>query len=197
MFSNELKRHFGEFRRAILGHKYEQHANGIFIPGAAVIVGGQYAYQTNKGGWSDWEKNLLPTEGLNFMLDLVGNDVAVAASYITLHGNSTTVLAAHTAATYAATYAECSGSEGYTEAARVLWAPAAAASAVKHNNASPAEFNINTASTLTVNGVALLTSSTKGGTGGVLISASKFSAARTFSDADIFDVKYQLGLTSS
>jgi hypothetical protein len=180
MFSNELKRHFGEFRRAILGHKYEQHANGIFIPGAAVIVGGQYAYQTNKGGWSDWEKNLLPTEGLNFMLDLVGNDVAVAASYITLHGNSTTVLAAHTAATYAATYAECSGSEGYTEAARVLWAPAAAASAVKHNN-----------------GVALLTSSTKGGTGGVLISASKFSAARTFSDADIFDVKYQLGLTSS
>jgi hypothetical protein len=185
MFSNELKRHFGEFRRAILGHKYEQHANGIFIPGAAVIVGGQYAYQTNKGGWSDWEKNL------------VGNDVAVAASYITLHGNSTTVLAAHTAATYAATYAECSGSEGYTEAARVLWAPAAAASAVKHNNASPAEFNINTASTLTVNGVALLTSSTKGGTGGVLISASKFSAARTFSDADIFDVKYQLGLTSS
>lgn len=197
MFSNELKRHFREFSRAIRGHKWEQHANGILVPSAHIVIGGQYAFQTNKGGFGDWESNLLPTEGLNLMLDQIGNDAAAAASYITLHANTVTPLATHTAATYVAVFAECSGSEGYTEAARVLWAPAAAAAAAKHNNASPAEFTINTATTLTVNGVALLTSSTKAGTGGILISLSKFSAARTFSDADLFDVKYQLGMTSS
>lgn len=197
ILSPELRRHLNEVRRAIVNHRWWQHANGILIPQGGLVVSGMYSCRVNKGGWSPWERNLMPTEGLNFVLDMIGNDAAAAASYITLHANTTTVLATHTAATYASTFSECSGSEGYDEATRVLWDPAAAASASKNNNASPAEFTINTSGTLSVNGVALLTSSTKGGTSGKLLSALKFSATRTFSDGDLFDVKYTLGLTSS
>lgn len=197
ILSPELRRHFREFRKAVMQRMYEVAPFGILFPRQQAFIHGEYSFQHNKGGFSPWHSNLMPTEGLDFVLDMIGNDAAAAASYITLHANTTTVLATHTAATYASTFSECSGSEGYDEATRVLWAPAASASAVKNNNASPASFTINTSGTLSVNGVALLTSSTKGGTAGKLLSAIKFGATRSFSDTDLFDVKYQLSLTSS
>lgn len=199
MKTQELSRHSGEIGSAIRGHKWEQHNNGILIPSANAVVGGQYAYRVNEGPWSEWEPNLLPTEGLIFLLNLLGNHATIPTCYIALYANALTPIAAHTAAGFTATYSEItSGSEGYDEATRVAWVTATAATtAVIHNNASPARFTIDTASSLTVNGVAMLTASAKGATTGSLISASRFAATRTFSDTDLFDVKYQIGLTSS
>jgi hypothetical protein len=198
MFTKDLSRFIGEVRRAIRNHKWEQHKSGILIPGG-VLVGGEYSYSHNKGPWSDPEKNLLPTEGLLWLLKCLDGHGTPVASYIALHANTTTVLATHTAAGYTATFGEItSGSEGYEESTRVEWVTAdPSVTAVMNNYASPASFTIITASTLTVNGVALLTASAKGATTGALVSASKFGATRTFSDDDTFDVKYQLGLTSS
>lgn len=199
MFTKELSRHIREVRSAIFRNRYNQHANGIEIAGAKAIVGGQYSYRLNGGAWSDPEPNLLPTEGLIFLLNLLGNHASIPSCYIALFANAYTPLAANVALSFTSTYSEItSGSEGYSESTRVAWTSATAATtAAIHNNASPAEFTIVTASTLTVNGVAMLTASAKGATTGNLISASKFSATRTFSNTDLFDVKYQLGLTSS
>lgn len=199
MFTQELKRHIREVRSAIFRNRYQQHANGIEIAGANAIVGGQYSYRVNKGEWSEPEANLLPTQGLIFLLNLLGNHAAIPTCSIALYANAYTPIAANVALTFTSTYSEItSGSEGYSEATRVAWVSATAATtAVIHNNASPAEFTIVTASSLTVNGVAMLTASAKGATTGNLISASLFGATRTFSNTDLFDVKYQLGLTSS
>lgn len=46
-----------------------------------------------------------------------------------------------------------------------------------------------------VTGAALLTTNTRGGTGGALISASKYAAARTFQNGDKYDIAYRISLT--
>jgi hypothetical protein len=192
-------RHSREFQRALDQHKWEQHANGILFPAQHALAAGEYIITNRKTGeLIERVQNLLPTEGLAFLLNLLGNHAAIpSALYIALHANTTTPLAAHVALTYTATFAEIvSGSEGYTQANRVAWVSATATVGAIHNNASPAVFTIITASTLTVNGVAMLTAQAKGATTGTAISIAKFSASRTFSNTDEFDVKYQLGLTS-
>lgn len=198
MFTKELSRYISMVRSAIQNHRWEQHANGILLPRERVVVGGFYQTRINDGRWSEPDHNLLPTEGLNFTLDLLGNNIAAAAGYIALHANTTTPIAGHNAAGYTATYSEItSGSEGYSQSTRVLWDTSVAASAAVNNYAAPASYTIVTASTLTVNGAGLLTVSTKGGTTGALLSASKFAATRTLSNTDSFQVKYQIGMTSS
>ena len=52
-----------------------------------------------------------------------------------------------------------------------------------------------TSGTLTVTGAALLTSSQRGGTTGVLVSASKFAVARTFQSGDLYELGYRLNAT--
>lgn len=194
--------------KAIREHRWEQHANGILLPRERCIVGGFYTTRTTPradrlrfglcGPWSAPDHNLVPNEGLNFILDLAGNNAAAAAAYIALYGGNYTPIAANTAAGFASTYTEItSGSEGYEESTRVLWDTGAATSQAVNNYSAPAEFTIITAGSLTVYGVALLTASAKGSTSGKLLSASKFGAAKTFADDDTFEVKYQLGLASS
>jgi hypothetical protein len=200
MFSREFQklRRLGEIARALINHKWEwDPGRGIYIEGANVTIHGEYSIQHNKGGWSPWFPNLWPTEGKNFALDLIGNNVAVSNAYIALYANNYTPLITNTAATFTATYSEItSGSEGYTQATRVLWDTGAAAAAAINNNSVPAEFTMITASTVSAYGVALLTASAKGATTGKLLSAALFTGGiRTFSNTDLFDVKYQLGLS--
>jgi len=198
MNRQEIAKHAPEFMRALRRGRVERIDSGsIFFPEQKIVGSGEYIIGVN-GVELERCKNLLPTEGLNWMLNNLGNTVAIAASYIALYANALTPIAAHNAAGFTATYAEItSGSEGYTQSTRVLWNAGAAAAAAVNNYSSPAVFTIITASTLTVNGVALLTASAKGATSGSLLSASRFGASRAFSNTDEFDVKYQISMTSS
>lgn len=191
-----LIRHAKEFARLLHNRKYEKSQEGIFLPTARVYIRGEYGFRVNNGEW-EYQSNLLPTEGLNWLLD---NFVAAGgvAAYLSLYAGAISPVAGWTATSYPATATEItSGSEGYTESTRVAWGPAAAASAQKDNYSTPSAFTIATATTLTVNGVGLHTVSTKGGTTGKLLSATRFGSARSFSNTDEFDVKYRLALTSS
>jgi hypothetical protein len=189
-------RHAREFQKALGNHQYEVSPAGILFPEAKVYVKGLYSFRTNDGPWEDQE-NLIPTEGLNAMLNNY-NAATGVAGYVSLYAGAISPTSAWTAASYPATANEItSGSEGYTESTRVLWNAATASAASKDNYASVAVFTIITATTLTVNGIGLHTVSTKGGTTGVLMSATRFNAPKTFSNTDEFDVKYRLSLTSS
>lgn len=190
------RRHALEFARAIRNHNYEMSPEGVLFPDAKVYIRGLYSFRTNKGPWED-EPNLLPTEGLNWLLD---NLIAATGvpGYMSMYATAASPAAGTTQATYPGAFGEItSGSEGHTETTRVLWNAAAAASATKDNYASPSVFTIITAGTLVVNGVAMSTTSAKGATTGKLISATRFGAARSFSNNDEFDVKYRLSMTSS
>ena len=54
-----------------------------------------------------------------------------------------------------------------------------------------------TASSLQVQGAALLSDNVKGGTSGVLVSATRFSTPRVLQNTDIYNVGYRVVLTSS
>ncbi len=193
-------RHAPEFSRALRSNQYEVSPKGLFIPSAKITVAGLYSdRRRTKDGFGPWvdTPNLLPTEGINWLLDAL-NAANGVALYISLYASAISPAANWTAASYPATAAEItSGSEGYTEGTRQLWSAAAAASGSKDNYASPAVFTIITATTLSVNGVGLHTVSTKGATTGKLVSSTRFGSTRTFSNTDEFDIKYRLTITSS
>lgn len=193
-------RHAPEFARAMRNNNFEESPEGVYFPSGRISVRGMYSHRVRtRRGASPWidQPNLLPTEGINWLLD---NLIAAGGvpAYISLYASAVSPAANWTAATYVATASEIvSGSEGYTETTRQLWNAAAAASGSKDNYASVAVFTIITAGTLSVNGVGLHTVSTKNTGTGKLISATRFGSTRTFSNTDEFDIKYRLTITSS
>ena len=62
--------------------------------------------------------------------------------------------------------------------------------------ATVASLTIATSSQLNVTGAALLTGSARGGTTGVLVSASLYAAPRTFQAGDIYELGYRINLTT-
>lgn len=117
---------------------------------------------------------------------------------LALYAANYTPLANLTAASFPATASEItSNTEGYTEATRRVWTPSAPSANMIDNLANKAAFTIATASSLTVNGAALLSESAKGAVTGKLVSATKFAAARTLYNTDVFNLAYRVQLTSS
>jgi hypothetical protein len=78
-----------------------------------------------------------------------------------------------------------------------MWTPSAPSTNMIDNLANKAAFTIATASSLTVNGAALLSESAKGAVTGKLVSATKFAAARTLYNTDVFNLAYRVQLTST
>lgn len=195
--TQDLAKHAVEFSRALRNHKYEKSPEGILFPRQGVLVSGLFSHRVNGGEWAH-DPNLDPTEGLNYMLDSFVSSHAAIPLYLSLYAGAISPTALWTASNYASTASEItSGSEGYSESTRVLWVPASATAATKDNYASVAVFTIVTATALAVNGCGLHTASAKGATTGALISATRFGSARSFANTDVFDVKYQLAMTSS
>lgn len=194
--NNDLIRHGAEFRRHLANHAYEMSEHGILFPKAKALAHGVYIHTVNGGDLRE-DPNLLVNEGLTYMLDVaLNNATKLATWYVALYAAAYTPLAALTAASFAATASEItSNTEGYTQANRVTWVPAAPTTPLITNLASKASFTIATASSLAVNGAGLLSDATKGAVTGKLMSASKFAVTRTLYDTDTFEVAYQATLT--
>jgi hypothetical protein len=199
MFGPSLKKHLREFQRYIRNHQYEKGEGTIYFPAARATAAGVYTHWIT-GQESDIREdhNILPDEGLNHMLGVTLKGVTPITSwYAMLHSGTGTPTAALTAANYDATLSEItSAAEGYSEATRVLWVGDAVDTVNTEvvNAAAPCTFTIASATSLGINGAGLVSVSTKGSTSGILISAGKFSATRTFVAADEFNLKYKVDL---
>jgi hypothetical protein len=198
MLDRDLFKHAREFLGRLRRHDYEVGPNGILFPKASVLVFGEYEHDVN-GQDVRRDKNLLPTEGLNHLLNVALDDTAaLGAFYLALFSGAYTPVAGITAASFAATATELtSNTEGYSDTTRRLWDPAAASAGAKDNYASKAAFNIETATSVTIRGAALLSSNVKGGTAGVLISIARFAVDRTQFDGDVFNLGYRVRLQSA
>jgi len=196
--SKDLLKHRAEFSRALRNHNYEVSESGIFFPGANVMASGVYTHDVN-GKDERTDSNIVVTEGLNSLLDVALHDATkIATWYFRLFSANTSPLATWTAANFTANATEItSGTEGYSEATGQAFVEAAAAAGAITNSASKAAFTIATASSISVWGAGLLSNSTKGGTTGTLMSASKFGAVRTLYNTDVFNLGYTLTLTST
>lgn len=198
MLDKDLARHAGEFSRALSNHQYEQTPEGIFFPAAKVLASGMYIHDVN-GQDERIDRNLLTDEGLTHMLNVVlGAASKISQWYLGLYSGAISPAAGWTAANFAATANEIvSATEGYSETTRRTFQPGAATANTIDNTANKAAFTIVTASSLTVQGAALLSDNVKGGTSGVLVSATRFSTPRVLQNTDIYNVGYRVTLSST
>ncbi len=199
MFGSNLVRYFKELQRYVRNFQYELGDGDIYFPKAQASIAGIYTHWiTGQEFDIRNDHNLIPDEGLNYILNemMLSSAAAVPRTwYVMIHSGTGTPSAALNAANYDGTLSEItSGSEGYTEATRVLWVGDAVDTSNTEvtNTATPATFTIITASNLAVNGAAITSISTKGSTAGTLMSAGKFTATRTLANTDEFNLKYKI-----
>ena len=197
---NSLKKHAGEFTAALASNQYERTGDerGLYFPKANSFISGTYIHDVN-GQDERADPNLLPDEGLMYLLTVgLYNGTKLPTWNLALYAANYTPLANLTAASFPATASEItSNTEGYTESTRPVWTPSAPSANMIDNLTNKAAFTIATASSLTVQGSALISEATKGAVTGKLASATKFGAARTLYNTDVFNLAYRVQLTSS
>ena len=178
--------------------RYEYTKQGLYLPAHNLVARGEYFDRINGGQWHTTQ-NLVVDEGLAHILNVaMGAKAKASGYYLALFSGATAPAANWTAANFAAVAAEIvSMTEGYTNATRPRWTPTDTNSNSIDNFTAVAKVTIATSSQLTVTGAALLTNATKGGTTGTLISASKYTAARTFQNGDEYEVGYRLSFTAA
>ena len=171
--------------------------NGLYFPELGLGVKGEYFARVNGGAWEKEGTNLITTEGFAHILNVaLGAKAKPTGYFLALFSGSATPQANWTAANFASVASEIvSMTEGYTDATRPVWTAEDTSTNSIDNFVSAAKLTIATSSELNVTGAALLTNSTRGGTTGVLISASKYASTRTLQDGDTLEVGYRLSLS--
>ena len=149
--------------------------------------------------WKQDISNLVVNGGLQDMNAKYFTGSSYTATwYVGLYGAaaSNTPAAGDTASSHAG-WTEITPYSNATRPTCTFGTPTTANPSVATNSASPAAFSINT--TATVGGAFLISNSTKGGTTGVLFSASDFQAPgdRTVASGDTLNVTYTFSLTAT
>lgn len=202
-FARDLMKHKPEFMKAFQGRKYEWTDEGdLWFPEQHSLVkaSGIFTHWVN-GEDMRQDHNMWVTEGRNHALDVVfGSGTQSTTWYLALFTGNVSVASTWTAANFASNATEnTSTTEGYTNSTRPVWTKDAAASSgsITNNASNKINYTFATASSVTVRGAGFLTTNTRGGTTGVLMSASRFAADRTMANTDVLSVGYTLSLTSS
>ena len=198
MKSHKLSRAatFSAVSAAIAVNDYTSNDDGSITTGQGITAKGEYYDRINGGEWTRTE-NLISTEGLAHILNVALGTTPKPASYhLALFSAAAQPAANWTAASFASTASEIvSMAEGYSSATRPTWTPTNTSTNSIDNTPAVAKVTMKTASSLTVQGAAMLTNSGKGSTAGALISASKYAAPRVFQDGDTYEIGYRISLT--
>lgn len=188
-----------EAAREIRAERFDITPEGIYLPRIGAIAAGEYFGRVNGGAWQKEGDNLIVTEGFAHLLNVTFDTSTAkpAGYYLAIFSGNTAPAANWTAAAFAAVASEIvSMTEGHTGATRPVWTPAKTTTGSIDNMAAVASLTIATSSQLNVTGAALLTGSARGGTSGVLVSASLYAAPRTFQAGDIYELGYRINLTT-
>lgn len=149
--------------------------------------------------WESRTPNLVVNQGLQDMNSkyFLGSGYT-ATWYIGIYGaaSSNNPAASDTAALHPG-WTEVTGYSQSTRPVATFASPTSADPSVITNSASPATFSINT--TVTVGGAFLISNNTKGGTSGILFSASDFQSPgdRAMVSGDSLLVTYQFSLDAA
>lgn len=176
---------------------------GILVPehlmSGQVVAVGEYIHRHNRGGVKGpWvtDRNVVTNEWFNHVLEVAfRSGTQLASWYMTLYGAGFTPADSETAASFGASGAELtSETDGYTSVTRPAWSPDAASGGQLDNTGSVVTFTFASPDDVDVVGIAILSDNTKGGSSGVLASATNLASTRTFLDADTYDVVYRIRL---
>ncbi len=174
---------------------YERSAGGILLPEAGLIVGGSFHIEHVRAGKVIDEfdcPNLVVNEGLDHVLNAIFHGTTqITAWYLGLFEANYTPVATVTAATITAASTE---STAYDETVRQDYNEAASAGQSITNSANKATFTMN--ATKTIYGAFLVSAQAKSATTGTLMSAAKFSAAKSVVDDDQLLLTYTFAASS-
>jgi len=147
----------------------------------------EWKVSLERGGvvlWAERIKNIIPTEGLDHLLGVTLKGSAQHATwYIGVFEGNYTPAAGATAANIVVNATE---STAYEEASRPTWVGGTVSGGVVSNADSPAVFTFN--ATKTIYGGFLVSSLTKGGSAGSLLSVVRFSTAKAMEAGDILRI---------
>lgn len=172
---------------------------GVLVPErlmkGQVAAVGEYIHRKNGGAWTT-DRNTVTIEWLNYLLETGHrNGTKFTSWYMTLFGTGQTPSDDWTASSFASLNTEnTSETEGYINSTRPQWSPGAASNGQFDNTSSPVTFTFATSDTVTIGGIALLSDNTRGGSAGVLASATNLASSRDFQDGDTYEVVYRLRL---
>jgi len=155
-----------------------------------------------------FSKNIVTTEGMNYMLDVLFNAGSLGTAYMGIFKSNVTPAAGDTAATKLGSggaYGACQDPADFDDAAVSgvsastgdwpVWNPAAASGGVLTNAAATCNFTM--ATSITVYGGFLTTEQDCADSANVLICAKAFSSSRAVIDNDVLAITTTLTLTSS
>lgn len=190
-------RHAREIAKALRDETYDLVEEGLYLPQMGIIAKGQYHHTVN-GEDLRIDDNMLPDQALTDILGVYFGALTKKSNwYIALFSGQINPAANWSASNFAATANEItSGSQGYSQATRPAFTPAAASANTIGNLASKAQFSIVCSGSLSIEGAALLSDSGKGATSGVLGSAARYAAPRIVYNGDTYEVGYTVSLTS-
>ena len=176
--------------RDIRNHAYEVTDTGIHIPGSRLFIGGAFKHSVN-GGPATIDANLFTTQGLNYLLDAAFSAAAqVPQFFIAPFSGNVTPVGTWDGSNFTANATEFIA---YTETTRPQWVEAGASAAAIGNTASQAVFTLAAGGPYNIYGMALLSSSAKSSTTGILVAASRFASPRLNQQAgDRLAVEYTL-----
>lgn len=153
-------------------------------------VGFTYHFDLEKDGvvvdsWVD--SNVIPVQGLDYIANAIFGDVAaIGTFYVGVFSNNYIPTSASVAADFPVAMGEF---VGYSETARPAWARINT-SGVISNVVSRAAFTVTSPATLY--GGVLVSSSVKGSTAGTLLSAARFSSAKTVEAGMVLRVRAEI-----
>jgi hypothetical protein len=170
--------------------------DGLILPREGIRARGTYFHSVN-GEDERIDHNLIPDAGILSILNVYfGATAKINAFYLALFSGAVNPPANLTAANFAATMTEItSNTEGYSQVTRPQFVSSPASAGTIGNLSNKAQFSIVCTTSITVNGAAMLSDNTKGGTAGVLPSCSRFASARTLFNGDTFELGYTVTLT--
>ena len=181
-----------KFRNAWGRGRLDFKKDGAIVVGSIAQVYGRYRLADGSV-----HPNITTQEGQSYMLQTSLEGLAAeAAWYVALWNDPVTPLESWTAATFASAAGEIIDglSEGYT-GDRPQFIPNTPHADPVTNSDSPCSYSIVTGSSLSIQGSALISSMTRGGTTGVLMSAAAFTGgARTQYNGDTFKNVFEQGL---
>lgn len=187
-------KHSKEIAKWVRSGDYEETPEGLLIH-RAIRARGVYTHSVN-GKDEQRDYNLIPAEGIEHILEVaLGAGTQITSWYAAVFSGAVDPASSWTAANFTANASEItSNTEGYSDATRPAWTPDAPAAGVIGNLASKATFNIVCTTSINISGAALLSSNVKGGTTGVLLSATRFASVRQVYNGDAFELGYEVEL---
>lgn len=173
-----MEENLKQFAREFRNKQYDVSDDGrIYMPKSKVFLGGVFTHDVLRDGallGEQSDHNIVVNEGLDHILSAVFNaGTQITSWYVGLYEGNYTPIATDTAANIASNATETTA---YDETTRPAWTESAPSSQQITNSASKATFTMN--ATKTIYGAFLVSSNTKSGTAGTLMSASKFAASR-------------------